>query len=60
MLLPPAARAAIWKNYRPGQEIDKNPTAEYLRVTDKAIAWLEEQRIAKLAERQLKQNRSVK
>jgi hypothetical protein len=25
-------RKAIWANYRPGQEIDKRPTREYLRV----------------------------
>jgi hypothetical protein len=25
--VPPATRAAIWREYRPGQERDKNPSA---------------------------------
>ena len=41
-MLPVKARDAIWKTYRIGQEVDKNPSAEYLRVTDKAIEWLYE------------------
>lgn len=28
--LPAKLRAEIWRTYRPGQEIDKNPSAEYL------------------------------
>lgn len=40
MLLPTLARDAVWKNYRVGQEVDKNPSEEYVRVTNKAIVWL--------------------
>jgi hypothetical protein len=38
--LPKSMRDAIWREYRPGQENDKRPSAEYLRVTREAIAWL--------------------
>jgi len=31
-MVPRDVRKAIWANYRPGQEIDKRPTREYLRV----------------------------
>lgn len=36
--LPLGVRKMIWRHYRPGQEIDKHPTAEYVRVAKQAIA----------------------
>lgn len=36
-MVPPELRKKVWKHYRPGQEIDKQPTAKYLKVTRKAI-----------------------
>ncbi|MCW2690001.1 MAG: hypothetical protein JWR37_4891 [Mycobacterium sp.] len=37
-MVPPALRQAIKATYRPGQEIDKTPSAEYLSVATAAIA----------------------
>jgi len=37
-MVPIALREAVWASYRPGQEIDKRPTAEYLDAADAAIA----------------------
>ena len=34
--VPRELQRAVWANYRPGQEDDKRPTAEYMRVTDQA------------------------
>lgn len=34
--LPDDIRREIWKAYRPGQEIDKNPSAEYLAAAQRA------------------------
>jgi hypothetical protein len=36
-MVRPAIQAKIWKEYRPGQEIDKRPTAQYLEVMEEAI-----------------------
>lgn len=36
-MVPKRLRDLIWKNYRPGQEIDKRPTAEYLHIALEAI-----------------------
>lgn len=38
--LPKPMRDAIWATYRPGQERDKRPSAEYLENARTAIAWL--------------------
>lgn len=38
--LPKAMRDAIWAAYRPGQEIRKDPTPEYLAVARRCIAYL--------------------
>ena len=35
--VPAHLRRAVWAEYRPGQEIDKRPTAEYLAVMRAAI-----------------------
>ena len=39
--LPKALRDAIWRTYRPGQEITKTPSPEYLEAARAAIAYLE-------------------
>jgi hypothetical protein len=39
-MLPKTMRDAIWANYRPGQEIDKEPSAKYLEVAMAAVNWL--------------------
>jgi hypothetical protein len=38
--LPPELQKRIWALYRPGQEIRKDPSAEYLEAAREAIAWL--------------------
>ena len=37
--LPKALRAKVWAAYRPGQEIDKMPSAEYLEVAHEVREW---------------------
>lgn len=37
--LPMSLRARIWRTYRPGQELDKRPSAEYLEVALEAQEW---------------------
>ena len=37
--LPPVIRSRIWRHYRKGQELDKNPSQEYLAVAAEAQAW---------------------
>ena len=39
-MLPKSTRDAVWAVYVPGQEIRKDPTDEYLTVTQNAIDWL--------------------
>jgi hypothetical protein len=36
-LVPRNLQSQVWHHYRPGQEIDKQPSAEYLAVRDAAI-----------------------
>lgn len=36
-MVPRRMQAAIWHHYRPGQEIDKHPTAAYLQAATEAI-----------------------
>lgn len=36
-MVPRAIQAKVWKHYRPGQEIDKMPSREYLEVMKEAI-----------------------
>lgn len=38
--LPKPMRDAVWATYRPGQEIDKRPSREYLDASKQAIDWL--------------------
>lgn len=35
-MVPRALQAAVWAAYRPGQEITKDPSREYLEVTRQA------------------------
>lgn len=39
-MLPKAMQREVWGAYRPGQEIDKQPSALYLAVTRRAIAFI--------------------
>jgi hypothetical protein len=41
-MLPKQIRDAIWAAYRPGQEITKNPSDEYLNAAFMAIRWVRE------------------
>lgn len=36
-MVPRALQQDVWKHYRPGQEIDKQPSATYLQVAQAAI-----------------------
>ncbi len=38
--LPKAAQDVIWREYRPGQEIDKRPSTRYLVAQAVAVAWV--------------------
>lgn len=40
--LPKELRARVWAAYRPGQEIDKCPSQEYLAIADKVDTWCRE------------------
>lgn len=40
--LPKATRDGVWRVYRRGQEIDKEPSEEYIFVTSEARRWLHE------------------
>jgi hypothetical protein len=37
-MVPADLQSAVWKNYRRGQEVDKNPSAAYLDIARQAIA----------------------
>ena len=38
--LPDDLRRAIWQAYRPGQESDQQPSAEYVEVARRVQAWI--------------------
>lgn len=38
--LPRALRAKIWATYRPGQEDDKSPSADYIKVAKSVRLWI--------------------
>jgi hypothetical protein len=40
--LPQSIRSAIWATYRDGQEIDKNPSREYVAAARAAQEWARE------------------
>lgn len=39
-MLPKSMRDAIWLAYRPGQEIDMNPSSAYLEAAKQAETWI--------------------
>lgn len=41
--LPKVLRKAIWANYRPGQEVDKRPSDQYLTVFHNVQKWILEE-----------------
>jgi hypothetical protein len=42
--LPPI-RSAVWNAYRPGQEIDKDPSREYVAAARAAQEWAREREL---------------
>lgn len=42
--LPKRLRDRIWATYRPGQEITKDPSREYLAAADDVQHWILEQK----------------
>lgn len=36
-MVPKALQAEVWRTYRPGQEIDKRPSSEYMTASNAAI-----------------------
>lgn len=38
--LPAPLRARIWATYRPGQEVDKRPSMEYIEVAKEVQKWI--------------------
>lgn len=42
MKLPKHLRDQIWRTFRPGQEEDKSPSADYLAVATKVREWIRE------------------
>lgn len=41
--LPKALRDKVWKAYRPGQEVDKSPSPDYIAVAREVQDWIEAQ-----------------
>lgn len=41
--LPQALRDRIWRAYKPGQEISKTPSSEYIAAAREVQAWIEQQ-----------------
>lgn len=39
-MLPRVFQNDIWKNYRPGQEVDKRPSSEYLKAAQRAVCMI--------------------
>ena len=38
--VPKVLQTKIWSAYRPGQEVDKRPSAEYLAVVTLVFRWI--------------------
>ena len=38
--LPASLRSKVWRTYRPGQEITKTPSKEYIAVAREVQAWI--------------------
>jgi hypothetical protein len=45
--LPPGLRAEVFRNFRPGQEVTKTPSREYVEVARKVQDWIAEHVAAK-------------
>lgn len=45
-MVPKDIQALVWKHYRPGQEIDKRPTREYLLAMKAAIDAVRHEELA--------------
>ncbi len=48
-MVPRNLQKLVWRHYRPGQEIEKNPTREYLQAMEfaiEAVALKEAERLA--------------
>ena len=43
--LPKHLRDEIWRTYRPGQEITKTPTAEYIESAKVVQRWIEKRKV---------------
>ncbi len=41
--LPPAIRTRIWRAYKPGQEMSKRPSVEYVAAVTEAQEWIKAQ-----------------
>lgn len=41
-MLPKSIQLKIWAAYKPGQEITKTPSAEYIKVAKEAQDWIKE------------------
>lgn len=41
--LPAILRAQIWREYKPGQEINGTPSVEYVEVAKRVQKWIKEQ-----------------
>ena len=41
-MVPKPLREEVWRTYRPGQEIDKSPTAEYMLAQGAAVSAVEQ------------------
>jgi len=39
-MLPAEIRAKVWRAYRPGQEVTKDPSGEYLTVAREVREWI--------------------
>jgi hypothetical protein len=39
-MLPSKIRDSVWREYRPGQEIDKSPLSRYMAVMEFAISFV--------------------
>jgi hypothetical protein len=50
-MLPKRLRDEIWRTYRPGQERDKKPSAEYMAAFAATTAFIREKESAEAARR---------
>lgn len=51
--LPVALRRRIWQTFRPGQEVSKTPSADYINAARDAQAWIAQHIAAQAASRLL-------